>query len=144
MKNSNQAKNILTHSRHLQNLLHKCRDQQRISNIIKQLLPDQLKNHCTGANLDNNQLTIFADSSIWASRLRYESSNLKQHLGQHGLHPQTISIRVRQLPVNAVTSTKKPARPVLSTSTSSMLHQTADCLDDSALADALRRLAKHT
>ncbi len=145
MKSPDTARRFLTSSKHLQKLLHNSRNQIRIFNIINQLLPEQLKTHCLGANLHDKQLTLFADSSIWASRLRYESADLLLKVREKQLPATKITVRVQMAPLPKKPAKKKPAmRPVLSENTSKMLKQTADCLDDAALAESLKRLAKHT
>ncbi len=135
---------ILSHSRHLKKLISDSNEQLAILNHIKQLLNKQLAEHCLSASYDNNRLKLFTDSTIWASRLRFQSQSLKQQLQAFGLEVTQIDVRVSLDSLQKPLPRKKPARPVLSQSASQLLIDTADSIGTPELAAALKRLAGKT
>ena len=142
MKNRpDKVKQILSSSPHLKRLLHNGNEQQRILNSIKQLLDKQLSAHCLSAALENGRLRVFTDSAAWASRLRFQSQQLLQQLVLQGIPVQQIDVRVSLDSLTKPAPRKKPARPVLSHSASTLLNETAESLGDSELSRALKKLA---
>jgi len=136
------VKQILHSSRHLKKLLADGDKQQRILNLIKELLDKQVADHCQSASLTDNRLRLFTDSTIWASRLRFQSQALKQQLAAHGLNISQIDVRVSLDALQKPVPRKKPARPVLSSSAARLIMETAEGFDnDPELAAALTRLA---
>jgi hypothetical protein len=78
----------------LASLITQSREQEALLKQVRTLLPDPLNQHCRAAVLHDQFLILYADSSAWASRLRYFCRNLSRHLQQQGVIVQKISIRV--------------------------------------------------
>lgn len=56
----------------------------RLSQIFKEVMPTPMVDHCRVAHWRKNILVIAVDSSLWASRLRFEKLSLLTLLRQNG------------------------------------------------------------
>jgi hypothetical protein len=110
--------------------------------LVRSLLPDQLKPHCLAALIKNRRLVLFTDSPVWASRLRYFSRDLSNRLRKHGVEVEKSIIRIL--------IDRRPAKPErrhvrrLSKANARLLEQIAADMDDQELGSALFRLSKHS
>ncbi len=70
---------------------------KQIEKIFQESLPTPLNQHCYVANLREKTLVIHTDSSLWATRLRYITPELKQQWQQNRLMPtiEQIVVQVR-------------------------------------------------
>ena len=119
---------------------------QRLTRLMREQLDENLAPHCYIGNLESTYLTILVDSAAWASRLRFESSQLPDRL--RNVHPafarlQHIKIKIitelyGEQPTADPTSAK---RPHLNAENANIINSLADSIDDAALQDALHRLA---
>ncbi len=50
--------------------------------IVQSMLPDNEAPHCVGASVKGNVVVLMADSSAWASRLRFRKKTLLSNLQQ--------------------------------------------------------------
>lgn len=111
---------------------------------IKSLLPEGLASHCRIANVRKNVLIMQADSTSWATRLRYQSAEIVKQLTQYDALKGIKSIRVTVAPAKKQRKMeRRKARPI-SEQNAAILSSTAEALDNHELADALRRLARNT
>ena len=64
---------------------------------VRSALPARLAVHVASAGIDQGRLTVGVSGAVWASRLRYESENLRRVIGTA---PNTAvhSVRIRVLP----------------------------------------------
>ena len=99
-------------------------------------LPGGLAAHCRLADLDDGRLVVAADSSAWATRLRYHTAELRQKLGVE-------TCRVIVMPVSAPVARGRPPLAPISERAAGVLESTAQSVADPALAAALRRLARN-
>ena len=133
---------IINRSQHLKNLLLISRQQEQILNSIKQLLDTQLAAHCISAHYSKQCLRLYTDSSVWASRLRFQSKSLAKQLTANGLTAHKIDVRVipkseKRAPANKSRSARK-----ISGQTAQNIAQTAGSIEDENLEAALLKLAK--
>ncbi len=84
---------LLTDSK-LASLIADSKAHETMLKTVKNLLPEPLNQHCCAAILHDQLLILYADSSAWASRLRYFSRNLSRHLQKQGVIVNKISIRI--------------------------------------------------
>jgi hypothetical protein len=70
---------------------------QRVEKLFHESLPFPLNRHCHIANLREQTLVVNTDSSLWATRLRYITPELKQRWRQNGLMPiiNQVIVQVR-------------------------------------------------
>ncbi|MCW8847166.1 MAG: DUF721 domain-containing protein [Sedimenticola sp.] len=122
-------------------LLSQSREQERLLQQIRLLIPAPLNAHCTAAIKKQTQLVIYVDSSTWASRLRFLARELTRQLKSHNLAVDRITVRVL---INAkpVVTKRGPIRK-LTPENASIINQTADGISDPLLRAALKRLGKH-
>lgn len=134
---------ILSNSHHLSKLIQISRQQEQILYTIKQLLEPQIAQHCISAHYSTQCLKLFTDSSVWASRLRFQSRSLAKQLAAHNLVTRKIDVRVIPKSLKQATFVKKmsPAHKISSTAAENII-QTAEILDDTELKAALKKLAK--
>jgi hypothetical protein len=69
---------------------------KKIDQIFNKSLPETLKQHCHVANLRDKTLVVHSDSSLWATQLRYMTSELLQQWQKEKAMPvEQLEVRVR-------------------------------------------------
>ncbi len=111
--------------------------------MVKRLLPAPLCDHCLSVVIKSRQLILYADSSAWASRLRYFSRELASRLSNKHLDINKISVKI--MVDNRKVAAKRKVREarLLSTENADLLSRVADHTPDPDLQAALRRLSSH-
>lgn len=108
---------------------------------VARCLPQEAEPHCLGVDLKDGVLTLFLDSGAWNTFLHYRQQTLLADL-QRSLGEPCRSLRFKVLPEPIPGVPPKPPPKSLSADTRRLLESTAGSLDDAALAEALRRLAR--
>ena len=122
-------------------LVQKTRYHQRLLETVRTHLPPDLRAHCSGATTVGGQLLLFTESSVWATRLRYQQRNLIDLLRTHAYLPIS-AVRVHVAPPPQTLSPVR--RPLeLSQANAARIREAATTITDSDLRAALQRLAKH-
>jgi hypothetical protein len=126
----------------LHNLLTRNRGNKQLLDRIRDLLPEQIREHCTAATIENRRVILYAESSAWASRLRFLSRDLARQLNQNNIAADRINVRVflNQPPKR----NKRHIARQLSPDNAALIDQTAETISDSSLRAALKRLCRHT
>ena len=128
----------------LQPLYGEIQRQQQLLRQVRAALPPKLAPHCSGARLNGAQLLLFVDAPVWASKLRFLSPKLLQALRAE--NPGIANIKVRMdVPQRTSAVTPQPRRKGAarhSNQASGTVHGSADTVGNSALSQALRRLAR--
>jgi hypothetical protein len=126
----------------IRKLLSRSAQQNSLLHHVRRLLPQPLGEHCLAAVQKGDSLVLYADTSAWASRLRFLSRNLIrefQRRDQAGIKQITVRIfipdRARKL--------KPRSKALLSKENAQLLQQTAESIGDPALGAALIRLSRH-
>lgn len=114
------------------------RQQQDLLVAVRRALPQSLAVHCIGAVRGGNRLILFADSAVWATRLRFSTGELTRDLGSAGKGIDEVRVRVAQ-PARSGAPPLPAPRP-LSGAAAQLLWETAARVPDEGLAAALRRL----
>jgi hypothetical protein len=113
----------------------------RLTGAVRELLPPALARHCRGTALRAKTLTVFVDSSVWTTRLRFYQHNIKNGLGRR-LGADIRRMQVKVMPRRPVARIPRREPQRMTTATRRLLHETANGIDDHDLADALRRLGR--
>ena len=113
----------------------------RLNHVFRAYLPPHLHDHVVLVRLDQDDWTVHADSSSWATRLRYALHNIRETLGQQ-LGISLPKPRVRVVPPAFPPHPRRP-RLTLTRRNAKLLEVTARNVPDSRLSAALRRLAQH-
>ncbi len=124
----------------LPRLLDHSRALAQLDQALRKALPEPLNEHCHVINLRGQTLTLAADSPAWATRLRYQSRTVLQHLTRlQSVTVRTIQVRIAP---EQPTKQKKPKRHAhLSATNAQLLQQTANSLSDPRLRAALLKVA---
>lgn len=116
--------------------------QRELTDQVRALLPAPLNEQLLAAVLQNRGLSLFVNSPVWGSRLRYLAPELQRKLRQAGITVDLV--RTRIVPVRRPKSEgRRRHRLVLSERNAALLRQTAAALADDSLRDSLLRLSRH-
>jgi len=115
---------------------------RRLDAVIQAAMPDELRAHWRIGRLTAGTLTLFADSPVWAARLRYVAPVLIGRLAGRPGGPAIQAIRVRVLITGAVVPVKR-AGTAISRPVSDYLRQAADSCADARLRTVLLNLSRH-
>jgi hypothetical protein len=66
----------------LGDIVRQAREAESLTHRVQRLLPPELAPHVVGVNLRDGRLTVLADTSAWASRLRFHTLDLARSLCQ--------------------------------------------------------------
>lgn len=121
---------------------------RRLDAVIQAAMPDELRAHWRIGRLTAGTLTLFAESPVWAARLRYLVPGLIERLAGRPGAAAVRAIRVRVLVTGApsvVTGTPSVKRtgPAISRTVSDYLCQAADSCGDARLRTVLLDLSRH-
>jgi hypothetical protein len=131
-------------SNNLHQLVNHCARLQRLTRIVRELLPAPLNQHCQVANIRDQHLILIADSSVWATMLHYHAPALLQQLNQLPGLEHISNIRTRISPHYHGTSGVNPSPAMLPESTAALIGNLADSMSNPALKKALLKLARHS
>ena len=118
-------------------------DLKRLDAVIQAAMPDELRAHWRIGRLTAGMLTLFADSPVWAARLRYVAPALIERLAGRPGAAAVRGIRVRVLMPGAVAPSVKRAGTAISRPVSDYLRQAADSWGDARLRTVLLNLSRH-
>lgn len=118
-------------------------EQQSLVSAVRQVLPASVAAHCVSAVIEGSRLTLFADSVVWATQLRFLGPEVARMLGSRIQTPYEVRVRVAPPKAYAQSPAISVIKP-LSRATGRLLSETAASVSDQRLQEALRRLASHT
>lgn len=126
------------------------RQRERLLTAVRALLPAEVRVHCVGATREGTQLTLIAETSVWATRLRFATPPLLAAYAQRG-DPLT-KVQVRILPPTPLRAAAAdlapgagPPRPRLTVpgpAVTAQIEELAAGMPDDPLAASLVRLAQ--
>ena len=114
-----------------------------IDEVLQRILPSELASHCRTMSISETTLTIEANSSAWAMRLRYLVPELKQQLRTFPTTASIQFIQCRVRPAKKATAAPKRAPMALSRSSCEVIRSSAESISSPELKAALLRLATH-
>ncbi|MEQ8288784.1 MAG: DUF721 domain-containing protein [Gammaproteobacteria bacterium] len=127
----------------LQNLVKKAQRIQQLGRKLESRLDPSFQGHFTLANINDGVAIILANSSAWATRLRYHIPDildeLTNQLGQGRV--KTVRIKIAPTHQEIIATGKKQNK--LSREAASYLIRTADDFGDSPIRDTLLSIARH-
>jgi hypothetical protein len=141
-KKTLQIVNLLAKSQY-QRLMAQAGHIQKLKQQFKQALRPALSPHCELLSIHERVLTISVDSSVWASRLRYEQQRILSKLQANPEFPEIASLSVkiakpkRIKPVAKKRQANRPSEDSIAT-----MSELAQKVDDPKLKKALQRLAQ--
>jgi hypothetical protein len=126
---------------HLTSLAAEARKLEALRQCVLRSLDPDTAPHCLGADLKDGVLTLFMDSGAWTTTLRYQNQSLLDVV-QAAVKQPCRSLKLKVLPDPKPGVAPKPPPKTLSADTQQLLESTAGGVDDPALAESLRRLAR--
>ena len=137
------VKQCIAHHSSLVSLSAQLSRQKALTEQVKNLLPTPLNEQIAGAVIQSRTLTLWVNSPVWASRLRYLAPQLLRQLKQQGLILDQIHPRVLLLENNRSIRHSTRERLALSKESAETLRRTAVSLEDKPLREAMLRLSSH-
>ncbi|VAW70330.1 hypothetical protein MNBD_GAMMA10-1119 [hydrothermal vent metagenome] len=126
-----------------QHIKKKALELKQLNHAIKVSLPHDCHNHVEVAGIRDNQLIILTDSPVWRTRLRMMSQSMLEALHQHtGIKLNRVKLKL--LPQQRIVAEPPPLQRTLSQHSSDIITQTANCITDPDLQQALLKLAQKT
>lgn len=132
------------HHAGMSRLLHELDQRRRLTESLAPLLPDGLREHCQQAAIKGATLLLFADSPVWAAKLRLYAPEVLSRFKTH--HPKLKRCQVRVSPpwippqYSHFPASKADRR--ISRRAAAHLEQAAAGIADPELAACFRRLAQ--
>lgn len=127
---------------HAGQLMEEARALYLLQQNLAKILPEPLVSHVQVMRIDDDRISLAADSAVWASQLRYRRSAILRHMSQAARRPlQRLEIKISPLYAPPLVRT---VRRCLSARAAQNLEFAAGSVNDPELAAALRRLARHT
>jgi len=135
-------KQVITSHTALTTLGRQLSGQRALADQVRALLPSPLKEQIRAAVLETRTLSLFVDSPVWASRLRYLAPELIRQLKRQGLIINQV--RTRIVPESRRKGGSHERRHLLlSEQSAELLRKTAATLTDDSLREAMLRLSSH-
>ena len=129
---------------HLNALLADCLDAPVLEHIQIASVHDE-QPHNSNLQRGNPQLVLVADSPVWGHRIRYLAPTIIEFLHQHGeltnIHDTRIIVRPAETRAT-IHETSEHQGKFISERSAKLLLQVANELDNSDLAEQLRRLGQ--
>lgn len=128
----------------LQNLVKQAQRIQQLGRKLESRLDPSFQGNFTLANINDGVATILANSSAWATRLRYHIPDILDELAKQLGQNRVNTVRIKIAPTTQQeirTSGKKHNK--LSREAASYLIRTADDFGDSPIRDTLLNIARH-
>lgn len=123
----------------LQHLEREMEAQRSLVVEIRRLLPADLAEHCTAARIDGRRLVLHTDSPVWASRLRFLSTELLRLLEND--NPNLREVKVKLIPQRRI-NRQRPRTATRSEAGAAALKDAARHMQNRPLRTALERLSE--
>ncbi|MEJ2425934.1 MAG: DciA family protein [Candidatus Thiodiazotropha sp.] len=139
MRNLN---DVLNKRSHLRKLGQRLAENAELLERVRSCLPPPLDQQVRAAVMHNGYLTLFTESPVWASRLRYIAPQLQRNLMGKGVPTTRVQVRITHESV-APKRVRVRRLEAMSEQSSESLRLTAESLSDRDLKQALLRLSRH-
>ena len=124
-----------------QRILRKAHELHKIGQAIKASLPLDCHSHLDVVGIRENELILLTDSPVWQTRLRMFSQTILEALQQHAGITLT-RVKIRLAPPTRTIEPYTPPKRTLSSDSARVIDQTANCISDPELREAMLRLSK--
>lgn len=127
----------------LSGIIQRGRQLYGLNLLIQKLLGPELAAHCQVTNIRDKTLILATDSAAWATRIRYQATQILQKIRRDERLSGIDSIQVKVIPAIVPADTSHPTRRAyLSRTAAECLSQCADGIGDPQLSAALKHLSK--
>ena len=124
-----------------QRILRKALELQKMEQAIKDSLPLDCHAHLNIGGIRENELILLTDSPVWQTRLRMFSQTILEALLQHTGITLT-RVKIKLTPSKRLIEPALPPKRTLSKDRAKIINQTATCISDPELRQAMLRLSK--
>jgi hypothetical protein len=134
---------IVTQNSLLRQLFREAAENRSHNERIRELIDEPLRAHVRFALLKGDTVILIADSSAWASKLRYQVAAIQRRMESS---PEMAAVRnIRVKVAAAETTTRIPARraQALSATTAEGVRRQAESIEDPLLREAVMKLSGH-
>ncbi|NOX08966.1 MAG: DUF721 domain-containing protein [Gammaproteobacteria bacterium] len=125
----------------LKQLQRQIKQSDNLTDLLHEIIPFAMHQHCQAGILHDKLLVIITNSAAWATRLRYLTPQIIQHMKKRYRAPiNKIQVKIRP-------QAKEPQKPTrqattLSKENAELLKKTANSIQDPELAEALLKLSR--
>lgn len=117
--------------------------QTKLLQKIKSILPEHLSEHIHYCVLNNKKLSLYTDSAIWSSQLRfYHQTILQALLSTHSGVIETLQIKIIPQTVKQENPAEKQSKVLPSAENIDFILQQAEQQEDDTLKSALLKLGR--
>ncbi|MDC0068542.1 DUF721 domain-containing protein [Gammaproteobacteria bacterium] len=138
-KSIKSTQQILRGSNHI---LHSLYAQSQDLRTIQQIVDNVLDVETSVASLKNNELTLLTAKSTQATQTRYRQRTIISALRRRGLEVSSLKIKVQ--PIFSANKKHEDSERYMTPQNASRLQQSAACIEDEALKNALIKLSNRT
>lgn len=132
-------RSFLNRGRQLQFFSNLLNQQAIVLEKVRQLLPPPMAEHCLHARIADDLLIVHTDSPAWVARLRFFGPQLINQFRRWA--PKIRSIRILVMPQGGQKMQRQ--RRGISASAAEAIEKSAQAIEDTALREALLRIAGH-
>ena len=129
------------HRSPLAHLMGRADELLKIEQVILDYLPEDVRPHCRLGTVRGTTLILQTESSVWATRIRFQEPMLLKQLNQDRRFAQLKKIQTQVRPTAKRVKPPQAAKP-LSADSAAHVEAMAEGLGDDELGLALRRLAE--
>ncbi len=145
-----QFKELLSSNEQLNELYTHAKDIHALNEKLEKYLTPSLGNHCSVASYSEDTLTINAETSAWASKLRYRIPDILSHAKRECRLNKLKSIRIKVYPGHestksrsSLSTTSNVKKPFLSKKSAAFIKNIALSIEDPALRESIIKISEH-
>jgi len=117
--------------------------QTKLLHKIKSILPEHLSEHVHYCVLNNKKLSLYTDSAIWSSQLRFYHQTILQALSSsHSGVIETLQIKIIPQTIKQENPAEKKSKALPSPENIDFILQQAEQQEDDTLKSALLKLGR--
>ena len=121
---------------HLNRML---KQQRKLLEEVRKILPDPLGEHCLHARIDGTRLVLHTDSPAWNTGLRFHAPHIIAGLKSRAPGLKKVDVRII---VEQEVRPTRGRRGSLPEKTAALIRELADGLEDDSLRAAFKRLGR--
>jgi len=144
-----QFNELVSSNDQLNKLYHHAKDICALNEKLHKYLAPSLRSHCNVANYSDETLTVNADTSAWASKLRYCIPDILKYAKLECGLTNLKTVRVRVSPIHNETSqsefpdTNPVRKAVISKKSADFIENVAESINDPVLRKSILKISTH-
>ena len=113
------------------------------NSLLRQLFREARENRSHSEGIKDNTLILIADSSAWASKLRYQVATIQRRMEAAPEFARVRNIRVKVAAAEPTTQVPVRRAQALSATTAEGIRKQAESIEDPLLREAILKLTSH-